>query len=82
MLLKKQLIVAGHDVGSGGLITSLLEICFPSKNIGAELDFSSLNEKDSAKLLFNENISVILQAENDIEFEQFSLKINIQFLIK
>ena len=77
--IKKQLIVAGHDVGSGGLITSLLEICFPSKNIGAELDFSSLNEKDSAKLLFNENISVILQAENDIEFEQFFSENNIHF---
>ncbi|MDO4880710.1 MAG: phosphoribosylformylglycinamidine synthase [Capnocytophaga sp.] len=77
--IKKGLIVAGHDVASGGLITTLLELCFPSKNIGAELDFSALNEKDNVKLLFNENISVILQAENDEELEQFFSKNNIPF---
>ena len=56
-LIKNDLIIAGHDIGSGGLITSLLEMCFPSINISANIDLSALNEKDSVKLLFSETVS-------------------------
>ncbi|HIO26558.1 MAG TPA: phosphoribosylformylglycinamidine synthase, partial [Flavobacteriaceae bacterium] len=52
-LIKDDLILAGHDVASGGLITTLLEMCFAYTNLGAELDLSKLNEEDSAKVLFN-----------------------------
>ena len=34
--IKAGKISAGHDIGSGGLITSLLELCFPSLNIGMD----------------------------------------------
>ena len=34
-MIRKDHIVAGHDIGSGGLITSLLEMCFPSVNVSA-----------------------------------------------
>ena len=39
-------IIAGHDIGSGGLITTLLEMCFANTNIGATIDSSSFEEKD------------------------------------
>src|SRR5690606_33707333 len=51
-LITDNKIVAGHDVASGGLITTLLELCFADTNLGAELNLSSLSEKDSIKLLF------------------------------
>ena len=35
-LIKDDLIIAGHDVASGGLITTLLELCFADTNLGAE----------------------------------------------
>ncbi|APG59740.1 phosphoribosylformylglycinamidine synthase [Christiangramia salexigens] len=63
-LIKKDLILAGHDVASGGLITSLLEMCFSEVNVSAELDLSELNEKDSVKLLFSENSGIIFQAKD------------------
>lgn len=66
-LIKEGKITAGHDVGSGGLITSLLELCFSNVNVGAEIDLTALNEKDSVKALFNENISVVIQADSAIE---------------
>ena len=67
-LIKDNKIVAGHDVASGGLITTLLELCFADNNIGADLDFNGLNEADSIKLLFSENISIVIQAaDNSIE---------------
>lgn len=62
-------IVAGHDIGSGGLITTLLELCFADTHLGAQLDFSSIAEPDLIKLLFAENIGVVIQAKNDAAFE-------------
>ena len=76
-LIKNDLIIAGHDIASGGLITSLLEMCFPSINISANIDLSALNEKDSVKLLFSENCGLIIQSKSDeIEkiFSQFSIE--------
>ena len=76
-LIKNELIIAGHDIGSGGLITSLLEMCFPSINISANIDLSALNEKDSVKLLFSENCGLIVQSKSEeIEkiFTQFSVE--------
>ncbi len=60
-LLDKNVVLAGHDVASGGLITTLLEMCFSENNLGASLDVTSLNEKDVIKLLFSENNGIVLQ---------------------
>ena len=77
-LIKKDMIAAGHDVASGGLITTLLEMCFADQELGANIDLSTLGESDLVKLLFNENSSVVFQAfdytaekvlaENGIEY--------------
>lgn len=76
-LIKEGKIKAGHDIGSGGLITTLLEMCFSNVNIGAEIDLSGLNEKDSVKTLFNENIGIVLQADSSIESIFASNKIQL-----
>ncbi|MHC5310592.1 phosphoribosylformylglycinamidine synthase [Myroides sp. LJL116] len=69
-LVQKGLIAAGHDIGSGGLITTLLEMSFADTNLGANYDLTVLNQKDSVKALFNENIALVIQATNDQELEQ------------
>jgi phosphoribosylformylglycinamidine synthase len=66
-LIKADKIQAGHDIGSGGLVTTLLEMCFSDVNLGAEFDLTSLNEKDFVKALFNENIAVVFQANQSVE---------------
>lgn len=66
-LIKEGKIVAGHDVGSGGLVVTLLEMCFADVNLGANYDLSILLEDDSVKALFNENISVVFQADSSVE---------------
>lgn len=78
-LIKNDEIAAGHDIGSGGLITTLLEMCFADNNVGAELDFSGFEEKDLLKILFAENIGVVLQANDDRVFESFLKEENIHF---
>jgi len=77
-LIKKDLILAGHDVASGGLITTLLEMCFADNNLSANLDFTALNEKDSVKLLFNENCGIVFQAK-DASVETILAENNIEF---
>lgn len=66
-LIKEGKIAAGHDIGSGGLITTLLEMCFADNNLGATIDLTSLGEEDSVKVLFAENIGVVFQATADVE---------------
>ena len=66
-LIKDRKINAGHDVGSGGLIVTLLEMCFSDVNLGANFDLSTLQESDTVKALFNENISLVFQAESAVE---------------
>ena len=63
-MIKKKLIISGHDVGSGGLITTLMEMCFSTNNIGAKIDLTSLNEKDSVKVLFSENSGIVIQCKD------------------
>ena len=69
-LIKDRQIVAGHDIGSGGLITTLLEMCFADVNLGAKLSFNAFAEKDLVKILFAENIGIVLQAKDDVTFEK------------
>jgi phosphoribosylformylglycinamidine synthase len=69
-LIKDRQILAGHDIGSGGLITTLLEMCFADNHLGAKIDFSSFEEKDLVKILFAENIGLVLQAKDDTIFEK------------
>ncbi|MDC1505216.1 phosphoribosylformylglycinamidine synthase [Winogradskyella sp.] len=77
-LIKNNQIVAGHDVASGGLITTLLELCFSDNNLGAELDITNLGEKETFKVLFAENAGIVIQSQDDtIELEL--AKANIEF---
>ena len=77
-LIKDEQIVAGHDVASGGLITTLLELCFADTNLGAELDITALNQKDSTKVLFGENSGIVFQSK-DASIEKVLKEANIEF---
>ena len=77
-LIAKNIIVAGHDISAGGLITTLCEMCFSDNNVGADLVFDSLNEQDSIKLLFSENAGLVIQSKDD-SIESYFKKDNIEF---
>jgi len=77
-LIKKGGIIAGHDVAAGGLITTLLELCFADVNLGADLNLSEIKEKDTIKLLFSENNGIVFQAK-DYEVEKELRAHNIEF---
>ena len=66
-LIKDKIISSGHDVSSGGLITTLLEMCFSNKNIGANINLDIFKEKDLIRLLFSESLGLVFQAKSDVE---------------
>ncbi|WP_432671454.1 phosphoribosylformylglycinamidine synthase [Flavobacterium sp. SM2513] len=88
-LIKERKIKAGHDIGSGGLITTLLELCFSPltpeggtphfEETGMQLNFDCFEEKDLVKILFSENIGVVVQPANNIEFERQLTQNQIEF---
>jgi phosphoribosylformylglycinamidine synthase len=78
-LILDEQILAGHDIGSGGLITTLLEMCFADTHLGAKLDFSDFTEKDTIKYLFAENIGIVFQAKDDIILENKLNKNGLEF---
>jgi len=57
-------VLAGHDISAGGLVTALLEMCFPCKNIGLDVDLNPLREADPVKALMSERPAVLLQVTN------------------
>jgi len=77
-LVKQNLILAGHDVASGGLITTLLEMCFAEVDLAAKLDLTKLKEEDSVKLLFSENCGIVFQAK-DASVEKILKENKIKF---
>ena len=66
-LINEEKIVAGHDVASGGLITTLLEMCFSDVNLGASVDLSTIGETDTVKAFFNENAGIVFQSDSSVE---------------
>ncbi|MCF2498243.1 phosphoribosylformylglycinamidine synthase [Dyadobacter chenhuakuii] len=66
-LIKEGKIQAGHDIGSGGLITTLLEMCFADRDLGASIDLSALGDQDIIEKLFAENIGIVFQADESAE---------------
>lgn len=78
-LIQSNQVVAGHDVASGGLITTLLEMCFADLNLGAKIDLTSINEEDSFRVLFAENSGVVIQVKDDSTAENILKTNNIEF---
>jgi phosphoribosylformylglycinamidine synthase len=60
-LVHKGLILAGHDISAGGLITTLLEMCFANVEGGMTINLDKMKEKDLVKILFAENPGIVIQ---------------------
>ena len=63
-LISKDLILAGHDISEGGLITALLEMCFGNINGGLQVKLDNIAETSLVNILFAENPGVLIQVKN------------------
>lgn len=78
-LIQKGIILAGHDISAGGLITTLLEMCFANNMGGLNINLDALGEKDLVKILFSENPGIVVQVSECKEFEKALQKEGIGF---
>ena len=60
------------------MITTLLELCFATTDLGARLDLSGLGEDDTIKMLFSENAGIVFQSKDD-SIEAALSEANIDF---
>jgi len=63
-LINEGLVLAGHDVSAGGLITTLLEMNFPNEKGGLDINLDGFDEQDAVKILFAENPAVVIQVQD------------------
>ena len=67
--VNKRLLLAGHDISAGGLITTLLEMTFANTDGGVKVNLNNFEEESIAKILFAENPGVVVQVANEKEAE-------------
>ena len=75
-LIREGNVTAGHDIGSGGLITTLLEMLFADNGLGADIDLTSLGS-DTVATLFAENAALVLQMRDEAAGQLASAGIRI-----
>lgn len=63
-LIRDNIILAGHDISAGGLITTLLEMTFPLRKSGMEIDLSFFKDPDIIPFLFSEQPGAVIQVKN------------------
>ena len=69
-MIEKGWIIAGHDISAGGLITTLLEMCFANSKGGLHINLHDLcTDGDIVKTLFAENPGVVIEVSDDHKFE-------------
>ena len=78
-LIEEGLILAGHDVSAGGLITTLLEMTFANVEGGLNIDLSALNN-DLISVAFSEQPAVVIQVK-DARAKEILKNNNIDFVV-
>jgi phosphoribosylformylglycinamidine synthase len=79
-LIRAGKVISGHDISAGGMIVTLLEMCFANIEGGMTLNLSEIGEPDTVRLLFSQNPGVIIQVKDEAETEEFLYESGIRFV--
>jgi phosphoribosylformylglycinamidine synthase len=81
-MIEKGWILAGHDISAGGLITTLLEMCFANTKGGMHINLHDIcKDGDIVKALFAENPGVVVEISDahKQEFKDFMEEMGVGF---
>ncbi len=78
-MIMNDMIIAGHDISAGGMITTLLEMCFANPGGGLSADLTAIGEPDTVKLLFSQNPGIIIQVKDINEAADILLENGISY---
>ncbi len=79
-LIMDEKILSGHDISAGGMLTTLLEMCFSNPSGGITVNLSALNEKDTIKILFSQNPGIIIQVKEEDVIAEILLEHGISYI--
>ncbi|MBB6324961.1 phosphoribosylformylglycinamidine synthase [Algoriphagus iocasae] len=79
-LIDQGWILAGHDISSGGLVTALLEMCFPTPGSGLKVHPNRMGEEDLVKMLFAENPGILIQVSDENAVEELLSESDVDFV--
>ncbi len=79
-LIENRKILAGHDISAGGMVTSLLEMCFSNNEGGAAINLSGFDNPDTAGILFSQNPGIIIQVRDEHEIAETLLGNGVSYL--
>ncbi|MDR1408047.1 MAG: phosphoribosylformylglycinamidine synthase [Tannerella sp.] len=79
--IEQGLLLAGHDISAGGLVTALLEMCFANVEGGLEVNLDPIAELDIVKILFAENPGVLVQVRDCEAFEKILKEAGVGFTV-
>jgi phosphoribosylformylglycinamidine synthase len=77
-LIEDGKIMAGHDISAGGMLTTLLEMCFANTSGGLEVDVNGFQTLTAAAL-FSENPGIIIQVKETDAIKGLLEKEGIRF---
>jgi phosphoribosylformylglycinamidine synthase len=78
-LILKGKILSGHDISAGGMLTTLLEMCFSNSNGGISVNLSAFDETDTVKILFSQNPAIIIQVKDECEIAEIFIENGISY---
>ncbi|MBT1687932.1 phosphoribosylformylglycinamidine synthase [Dawidia soli] len=78
-LIAQGLILAGHDISEGGLITAALEMCFPVPQTGLALTLGTGD--DLVKTLFAENPGILVQVASNGQATAALDKLGVRYVV-
>lgn len=70
-LLKKNLLLSGHDISEGGLMVCLLEMAFGGM-CGLQVDVPQLGMDDAVRVLFSEEVGWVMEVAHEHLIEVLS----------
>ena len=78
-LITEDKILSGHDISAGGMLTTLLEMCFSNTSGGITINLTEINENDTIKILFSQNPGIIIQVRDEDEVAEMLLENGISY---
>ncbi|MBQ7494325.1 MAG: phosphoribosylformylglycinamidine synthase [Bacteroidaceae bacterium] len=80
--VKQGLLLAGHDISAGGLVTTILEMCFANTRGGMKINLVNFETGDITKILFAENPGVVVQvaSKHEAEFKKLMEEAGVGYI--
>ncbi len=78
-LILKGKILSGHDISAGGMLITLLEMCFSNTRGGITVNLTAINENDTVKIFFSQNPGIIIQVKDENEVAEILLENGISY---